>query len=64
MDLKDMILNEIMLRVRHVWFHSYVKYKNQIKRKQMNKPKENKHVASENRVVVSRGEGLGGGWNG
>lgn len=26
----------------------------------MNKPKENKHVASENRVVVSRGEGLGG----
>ena len=39
--------------------------KNKTKQKEMNKPNKNKHIDTENRVVVNRGGGGGeGGQNG
>ena len=40
-------------------FHSYVEYKNQTTTtKYINKPNKNKHIDTENRIVVTRKEGV------
>lgn len=61
MDLKDTMLEEISQtkKANTIWFGTYVEYKKQ-KHKQNKWLNKNKHT---DRVVITRGGGVEGGWN-
>ena len=56
------MLNE-MRKIDNVWFHSNVEYKYKWKTKVLinehTKPNKNRHVDIKDRIVVTRGEGVG-----